>query len=83
VVSSTDVGKRKGEVEGGGGPGGPAWGNGPDGQWVGEEKRIKIQISKLISMFRKIDYRESGGKNNWEQFLKNVENLGRQECEFE
>jgi hypothetical protein len=34
-------------------------------------------------MFRKIDYRESGGKNNWEQFLKNVENLGRQECEFE
>jgi hypothetical protein len=61
--------------------------------WLGEmgqvangpvkKKGIKIWISKLISRFRKIDYRVSGGWNNWKKFPKIVENLGRQECEFE
>jgi hypothetical protein len=48
-----------------------------------KKKIIKIQILKLISRFRKIDYIESGGRNNWEKFQKIVQNLGRQECELE
>jgi hypothetical protein len=42
-----------------------------------KKKGIKIQISKLISWFRKIDYRESGGRNNWEKFLENCRKFGK------
>jgi hypothetical protein len=35
-----------------------------------KKKIIKIQILKLISRFRKIDYIESGGRNNWENSKK-------------
>jgi hypothetical protein len=40
------------------------------GAWV---KGEKIQNSNfyLISRFRKIDYRESSGRNNWEKFAEN------------
>jgi hypothetical protein len=59
------------------GPGGPVQGNGPDCQWAGEEKGIKIWILRLISMFRKIDYREFGGRNNWKKFLENFRKFGK------
>jgi hypothetical protein len=36
-----------------------------------KKKRNNIWISKLISMFWKIDFGESGGRNNWEKFLEN------------
>jgi hypothetical protein len=38
---------------------------------------------KLISSFRKIGSRQSGGRKTWENSQKIVENLGRQGCELE
>jgi hypothetical protein len=42
-----------------------------------KEEGIQIQILKLISRFRKIDYRESRGSNDREKFQKNCRKLGK------